>query len=367
MKNLFKKASLLSVIMLFSAQAEFKTQKDSFKKEVLFDKVFNINSKVQKRIQSFFAEFLKKELSDIKIRFSRYTDLSYGFAEGIFSAEINPELSHYPSLFDGTFLVYVDPNEGKPIEYGFHFETELSITQSSSFFDFIQNETPLCKGEGVGGSFLLSFCNIFKIQHLSSETKKLPVIKQNLLNWKSQLVEQLSSIEDPDFLPIQEQFVNWVENRIVIKESENQESVTVSIDLSGMKEEFEEDGKKFLVNTELTDYSLETFQLEFFEDEVLIYLHIRKLQIVSQKVKDYMEYTNRLVQNLIENEGIVIELAQELRQALRDRRSLTVFNIAGIVVKHTPITDLAGGAVEGVKKGVIDFLDRDEEEELGLD
>ena len=316
MKFLFKKAGLLSIILLFSAQAEFETQKDSFKKEVLFDKSLDINVKVQKWTNTFFAKFFKKEFSDITIRFSRYTDTSYGFIEGIFKAELNPELSQYPSFFDGTFLFYVDPNNGKSSEYGLHFETEFRVTQSSGLFDFIQNEPFFCEGEE--SSVLLSFCHVFEIQNQASEKKKLPVITQSLLNWKNQLIYQLSSIEDTDFLPIQDRFVNWIENRIVINESKNQKSVTVSIDLSGMREEFEEEGKSFLVNTELTDYSLETFQLEFFEDEILVYLHVRKLH-VFKRVKLLMEYLSSLQTYVFEDEKKGIKLAENLRQAVSDR------------------------------------------------
>ena len=363
-KSHYIKTVLFSTIMSFSVQADLSSRKYVFKDKVLFNRSFVINPEVENWINVFFTEFFKKELSNLEIRFSEETDMSFGFIEGKVLSDLVSLNSAIDSGVAGDFVFYVDPEDGKQLEYGFHLETEFKINPTDSFFHFIAQNALFCEGES---DFLFfSFCEIFKIENFNSDTNKVAYVTQNLYDWKERLITKLFQIEDPEITAIQSRFINWITDHIVIKEFS--ESVTLEIDLSALKSEFEDEAETFFRETELTDYSFETIKLEFFEDEIVIYFHLKKLH-VAKRAKLYVELASHL-QDLIEDEERGVGLAQSLREALSNK-SLSRMELIGhisnkelINIGWTVGSSLIRSDVESEKSSLVDS---ELEEELGLD
>ena len=358
------KTVFLSTVMSFSVQAEFSSRKYVFKDQILFNRSFVINPEVENWMNVFFTEFFKKELSNLEIRFSEETDMSFGFIEGKVSSDLSSLQTAAASQVAGDFVFYVNPADGKQLEYGFHLETEFKIKPTDSFFHFIEKDVLSCEGEN--DSLFFSFCEIFKIENFNSDTNKAAYVTQNLYDWKEGLITKLFQIEDPEITAIQPRFVNWIADQIVIKESS--ESVTLEIDLSALKSEFEDEAKNFFRETELTDYSFESIKLEFFEDEIVIYLHLKKLH-VAKRARLYVELAS-LLQDLIEDEERGIGLAQSLREALNNN-SLNGSELIGHI-KGTELVNLGWTAGNSLIRGDVESeenspVDSELEEELGLD
>ena len=358
--NLYVKIALFFGFMAFSSQAELESRK-SFKKSALFERVFTINPEVENWTNLFFAEFFKKELSNVKIHFFEETDMSFGFIEGGVSADLQKEGK--TSLLSGDFVFYVDPENGKESEYGLHFETEFSIQYTDPLFYFAQNDVALCEEDSA--SLFLSFCQMFKIEDFNSNTNKTARITENLYRWKESLTAQLYEIEDPEIKAIQPRFTNWIADHILIEESEGR--VALNIDLSGMRAEFESEAKDFLKRTQLIDYSFESIRLEFLEDQIFAEIHLKKLHVVK-RIKLYLELAS-LLQDFIEDEERGVGLAQSLREALKNR-SLS----RGELISHISSGELINlGWTAGVSLIRGDDspepvpVETDIEEELGLD
>ena len=356
--------STISTIMSFSVQAELSSRKYDFKNKILFNRSFVINPKVKNWVNVFFAEFFKKELSNLEIRFSEETDMSFGFVEGKVSSDLVSLNSAIASGVAGDFVFYVDPADGKKLEYGFHLETEFKINPTDSFFHFIDKDVLSC--EGANDFLFFSFCEIFKIENFNSDINKVAYMTQNLYDWKKHLITKLSQIEDPEITAIQVRFINWITDQIVIKELS--ESVILEIDLSALKSKFEDKAKSFFRETGLTDYSFETIKLEFFEDEIVIYLHLKKLH-VAKRARLYIELAG-LLQDLIEDEKRGIGLARSLREALSNKslsRTELIRHIRNkelINIGWTVGNSLIKGDVESEESTPIDS---ELEEELGLE
>jgi len=348
---------IVLLVMSFTAQADLSNRKDLFKNEIFFTRSFVINPEVENWTNVFFKKFFEKESLDIEIRFSEDTDISYGFIEGEFSSWLAS--SGFISIA-GDFVFYVDPNDGKESEYGFHFETELEIENTEAFFQFVKKEFSFCER----ATLVLSFCNIFKIENPNPESNRLDQITRNLYDWKENFIADLYTIEHPEVLAIKDRFVDGIAGQISI--TELSESVILEIDLSGLKSEFEEEAKSFFRETKLTDYSLEKLRVEFFENQIFMALHFSKLH-VAKVSKLYVELLSHL-QKMIEDEERGIGLAESLRTALSDKK------ISGReLLKHIKKKEIWDVGWEVGKSLILgdeednSLVDKAVEEELGLD
>lgn len=341
------KLGLFLMLMPLSLMADLSNREASFKDEVLFNRTFVISPEVENWTNVFFSEFFKKEMSDLEIQFTDATDMSFGFIEGNFSSQLSPSSLESSSNIFGDFVFYVDPNDGKSSEYGFHFETEFEVQDPKAFYQLIQKDVSSCEGDG----FLAIFCDVFKKEEGISTVS-------HLYDWKERLIAELYTIEDPEILAIQDDFVSWMTNQIVIEELS--ESVVLELNLSGLKSEFEKNAKSFFRETQLTDYSLQKLRLEFFEDSLVVSLHLRKLHVAS-RARLYVELMSGL-QNFIEDEERGIGLAQSLREALSNK-DLSREDFT----QHIYYREILGIGVTAGTRLIIGEGSTEAEEELGLE
>ena len=117
--------------------------------------------------------------------------------------------------------------------------------------------------------------------------------------------------------------------------------------------------------TKLVDLSLESLQIQFFEDSALIDLHIKKLH-VAKRINLYVELLGQL-QSFIEDDERAIKLGQALREDLKNRsfnqlKILEQLNIREGV--HVGVT--LGTAVLKLNQNN-EVVSSETEEDLGLD
>ena len=293
----------------------------AFANQVFFESHFVINPKVEVWTNLFLKELFDEVISDLEINYSEDTDVSLGIIKGDFSAVIDSVKEAEASDIKGGFRVYINPNDGKPSEYGLNLETQFTIEQTDNVFYTLKDLLSFCPVNDH--SLFLSLCETFETGGLDSNLSKVQNISNSLNIWKSHLIEQLYLIEDPEIQPIKQDFVNWIADHILIEEDEK--SVSLNVDLSGLKAEFADSAKDFFIKTQLVDYFFESIHIQFFEERILGYVHLKKLH-VSKRVKLYVGLADRL-QIIIENETIAKKLGRALRASISDNIGETIDNL----------------------------------------
>ena len=280
----------------------------SFANQVFFERHFIINPKVEVWTNLFFSELFDELISDLKINYSEETDVSLGIIKGGFSAVIDSVKEAEASDIKGGFRVYINPNDGKPSEYGLNLEAEFTIEQTDNVFYTLEDLLSFCPVDDH--SLFLSLCKTFEAGSLDSNLSKVQNISNSLNIWKGHLIEQLYQIKDPEIQPIKQDFVNWIANHILIEENET--SVSLNVDLSGLKAEFADLAEDFFIKTKLVDYFLESIRIQFFEDRISAYIHLKKLHL-SDRVKLFVNFAAQL-QPIIENEAVAKKMGRALRE-----------------------------------------------------
>ena len=336
-----------------------------FAKSELFQSHPVINKKVEKFINVFVDNLFVKELSQTAITLSEKSDMSLGRIEGKFNSLVVEDSSKEPSTVKGDFRFYINPDDGSLLEYGLNFETQFEINQTDNFIFFLKDIFSFCETDS--DSDYDNICSAYQSSKWESGESKVKNAAKAFKIWKLYLVDLLYEIEHPEIQAIQEEFVSWVANHILIEE--DIESVKMSLDFSNLKSSFSYKAPSFFKQTKLVDYFIESIQIQVFEEQMLFYFHLKKLH-VKKRINLYVDLMSQF-QSFIEDDTRAVPLAQSLRKDLQERE----INISSFLLQlnrgeifilgwNLGKTIITGSDNEKTR---LKPIDSQTEEELGLD
>ena len=334
----------------------------SWAQDPLFNKYPVFNSKVESFIDHFIMHLFSEEITQISTQFSNQSDSSKGFLQGSFNSLIfAPEKPN--SDFLGTFLFYIDSMEGGSLEYGLNFKLEAQIQPLDSLLAVISDKLSFCLSDQSEKKYLDSFCKTHQDYQWDPAESTVTNLSHILYLWKAHFIEQLQQLQDPDLQGFQQELASWVRQNIVITQDE--QSVTLDVDFSNLKRDFSGKASAFLRKTKLVDLSLESLQIQFFEDTLFIDLHIKKLH-VAKRINLYVELLAQL-QSFIEDSERAVKLGQALREDLKNRNFNELKLLKQLNIKEgVSLGATLGSAVLNANKNN-DIVSSQTEEDLGLE
>ena len=272
-----------------------------------------INKKVEKFVNTFVEKLLEEELSHTNITLSEESDMSLGRIQGDFNSLVVENPNKTPSTVEGDFIFYIEPNDKNDLEYELNFETYIEISQIDNFLFLLKDFFPFCENNNSFKSYNL--CSHYQASKLDTTETKLKNAIKIFKIWELYFIDLLYEIKHPEIQPIQDEFVNWIAKHILIEE--NSESVKMSLNFSGLRSRFNYKAPSFFRETKLIDYSLESLQIEVFEERILFNFQIKKLH-VKKRINLYVDLMSQF-QSFIEDETRAVVLAQSLRKDLQER------------------------------------------------
>lgn len=313
--------------------------------------MFSTYPEINENVQAFTNAFVQNlfpeiQNSEIKFDFSKdesgisKTNLGYGQISGSFYGLALEPKTKAPSELNMDFRLNISRTkpEGRPEKYALDFKVENGlITNSSAFTDFFVGIlTPKCQEQELStmNSILRKTCDAVLVPELSTSTGKIEKAFVLLSNWKSQMLQSLEKLEESEFLPIKTEFINYIDQKIVISKSATK--ITLSVNLSELVNTFYRNGRAFLMKDERINYSLQYLYVVMTESEIKFTTHIQKLHDIDSFNERFLSITvgsRKLIQDpqLGANMGAAIRQGDGMLSVLAQNAD-TLDLVSGITV-----------------------------------
>ncbi len=255
-----------------------------------FEKFPEINPKVE-AFTNAFVKTLLPEIQQSQVRFDfsmengvSRSDLAYGQIAGTFSGLAVVQDSKEQAAIDMNFRFYFEivnpPN--RPQKYGMNFKADGVVENSAAFTDFFLGILiPKCQEQDVStmNKILKNACQALSASTSDSNKSDIQMGFDLLTEWKQQLLEGITAVQNSKLDPIKSDFLKYIDERIQISNVNNQ--LNLSINMSDLVQIFDEKGRSFLFETELLDYSLQNLNVQMNSQKIDFSVHVQKLHAVK--------------------------------------------------------------------------------------
>lgn len=331
---------------------------------------------LNQNVENFATAFISNLLPEVgysQVRFDftegsdgvRNTDMAYGQIRGTYEGMASVPGSTESANIVMDFRVNLEiapPKPNLPREFAINLRTDGRIDDSANFMNFFMGTlSPECiEDDHVNESSILGdICRAFVANQIDSSKSNVDNAFEILSFWKTKFIEGLDKINHPEILPIKDEFIAYISDRILIARTAS--TVNLTINLENLVKDYGTVAKNFLRESKLIDYSLNSVEVQMDNSEIQFSAHLVKLHVISS-INKYMELASSLT-SIIESR----DNGAEIGRAIRDGQGMTRGQLFG----QASTLDQASAGLTGIML----YFGRtqnsepatEEEQDLGLD